>query len=135
MSQGKEKVIPILAMAMLLIGTTSAVYVNAGVSSTSLVEINNQEYSIDEIFSLGDSVTIQTDEGEKTGVSLENLIIRLNVGCPSCFKYAIKGRDGYQQTVDWELLKTGILTDYSNIYFPDTAHKFWVKDVIEIEVI
>ena len=32
------------------------------------------------------------------------------------------------------LLKTGILTDYSRVYFPNTAHTFWVRDVIEIEV-
>jgi hypothetical protein len=134
MSPRKEKVIPILAMVILLVGTFSAIYVNASISSTDLIKINNQEYSINEIFTFGENTTINTDEGEKTGVSLENLIIKLNIGCPSCFKYTIKGRDGYQQTVDWEILKTGILTDYSKIYFPNTAHKFWVKDVIEIEV-
>lgn len=135
MSPGKEKIIPILAIFILLVGTASAIYVNATISSTDLIKINNQDYSIEEIFSLGKNITINTDEGEKTGVSLENLIIRLNIGCPSCFKYIIKGRDGYQQTIDWEILKTGILTDYSKVYFPNTAHKFWVKDVIEIEVI
>jgi hypothetical protein len=135
MSLKKEKVIPILAIVILLVGTFSAIYVNASISLTDLIKINNQDYSIEEIFSLGEKTTINTDEGEKTGVSLENFIIRLNLGCPSCFKYTIKGRDGYQQTVDWEILKTGILTDYSKIYFPNTAHKFWVKDIIEIEVI
>ena len=134
MSLGKEKVISIVAIIILLIGITSAIYVNATISSTNLIKINNQDYSIEEIFSLAENTTINTDDGEKFGISLENLVIRLNIGCPSCCKYTIKSRDSYQQTVDWEILKTGILTDYYKVYFPNTAHKFWVKDVIEIEV-
>jgi hypothetical protein len=134
MSLGKERVLPIFAIVILLIGISSAIYVNASISSTDLIKIKNQYYSINEIFTLVEKTIINIDDGKKIGVSLENLIIKLDIGCPSCFKYTIKGRDGYQQTVDWEILKTGILTDYYKIYFPNTAHKFWVKDVIEIEV-
>jgi hypothetical protein len=32
------------------------------------------------------------------------------------------------------MLKTGILTDHRNVFFPDTAHYLWVKNIIEIEV-
>jgi hypothetical protein len=131
---GKEKIIPILAILLLLVGTASAVYVEVNNISTNTIKIDGQDYSIDELINLGEIITIKTDEGEKTGVSLESLIIKSNIGCPSCFIYTIKGADGFQQTIEWEIMKTGILTDYSRVYFPDTAHKFWVKGVYEIEV-
>ena len=131
---GKEKIIPIFAILLLLVGTASAVYVEVNKISTYTIKINGQEYSIEELFNLGEIITINTDEGEKTGISIESLIIKSNIGCPSCFIYIIKGADGFQQTVEWEIMKTGILTDYPRVYFPDTAHKFWVKGVYEIEV-
>jgi len=131
---GKEKIISIFAILLLLVGTSSAVYVEVNKISTASIKINGQEYSIEELFNLGEIITIDTDEGEKIGVSIESMIIKSNIGCPPCFIYIIKGADGFQQTVEWEIMKTGILTDYPRVYFPDTAHKFWVKGVYEIEV-
>ena len=131
---GKEKLIPIIAMIVLLIGSISAIYVHATQVNKDTITILGQEYSVDEIFNLIKIKTINTDIGEKTGVSLEDLILKLNIGCPSCKTYTIKGNDGYQQTVDWATLRTGVLTDFRTVYFPDTAHKFWVKNIIEIEV-
>ena len=83
---------------------------------------------------MGGQRVIETDEGEKTGIALDELIITVGVGCVNCHEYTIKAKDGYQQTVNWDILKTGILTDYGRVYFPDTAQTFWVRDVIEIEV-
>ena len=131
---GKEKIIPILAMIVLLIGIFSTVYVHASQIDKDTITINGQEYTIDQIFSIAESKTIETDEGAKTGISLEDLMIKVGISCQNCNKYTFKAKDGYQQTVDFETLKTGILTDYSRIYFPDTAHALWVMDVIEIGV-
>ena len=134
MNLGKEKLIPIFAMIVLLIGTFSAIYVNATQVDKDTITINGEEYTIDQIFSIARSKEIETDEGMKSGISLEDLMIKVGISCVSCSKYTFKAKDGYQQTVDFEILKSGILTDYSRVYFEDTAHALWVSDVIEIEV-
>lgn len=134
MISGKEKLIPIFAMIVLLIGTFSAIYVNATQVDKDTITINSQEYTIEQIFSIAKPKTIETDEGIKSGVSLKDLMIKVGISCTSCNKYTFKAKDGYQQTVDFEILKSGILTDYSRVYFPNTAHALWVSDVIEIEV-
>jgi len=131
---GKEKTIPIIAIILLLIGNFCAVYVHANQISKDTITINQEEYSIDQIFSIAEPKTIETDEGIKSGISLFDLMNKIGISCPTCNKFTFKAKDGYQQTVDLETLKTGILTDYSRIYFSDTAHALWVSDVVEIEV-
>ena len=44
-------------------------------------------------------VIFETDEGEKSGISLKDLILKTGISCPSCYEYTIKAKDGYQQTV------------------------------------
>ena len=134
MISGKEKLIPIFAMIVLLIGTFSAIYVNATQVDKDTITINGEEYTIDQIFSIAKSKEIETDEGMKSGISLEDLMIKVGISCMSCSKYTFKAKDGYQQTVDFEILKSGILTEYSRVYFEDTAHALSVSNVIEIEV-
>ena len=133
MKTGKE-LIPIIAMIVLLIGTFSSLYVHATQINKDTITINGQEYSIDQLFSMVNIITIVTDEGEKTGIALEDLILKVGKSCATCNDYTIKAKDKYQQTVNWDVMKTGILTDHSKVYFPDTAHSLWVRDVIEIEV-
>jgi len=131
---GKEKLIPLLAMSVLLIGIFSAIYVHATQVNKDTISINGHEYTIDTLFSIGIARTIKTDEGEKTGVALDDLMSKVGVSCLSCHSYIIKAKDRYQQTVSWDIMQTGILTDYDRVYFPDTAHAFWIRDVVEIEV-
>jgi hypothetical protein len=134
MIAGKEKLIPIFAIFILLIGTSSAIYVHATQINKDTITINGGEYTIDQLFSMVEIRSIETDEGEKTGIALDDLLVKVGVGCPSCHKYSIKAKDKYQQTVNWDVMKTGILTENSRVFFPDTAHSYWVRDVIEIEV-
>ena len=131
---GKEKLLPVLAIAVLLMGCLSALYVNAIELDSNTIKIKNVEYTINQIFSLAKTKTIITDDGKKTGVALDDLIINSGNKCLSCNKYTFKSKDGYQQTVTWDYLKKGVLTKENRVYFSNTAHAFWVKDVIEIEV-
>jgi len=131
---GKEKIIPILALIVLIIGGTSSAYVYVTQIDKETISINGNEYTVDQLSYMGETKTIQTVEGEKTGVSLEDLIPKLGIGCPSCHEYTIKAKDGYQQTVEWEIMKTGVLSSIKKVYFPDTPKKFWVGDIVEIEV-
>jgi hypothetical protein len=131
---GKEKIIPILALSVILIGIVSSVYVYATQIDKDTISINGNEYSIDEIFFIASKMTIETSEGEKTGASLEDLVMKAGVGCPSCYGYTIKAKDNYQQTVEWNIMKTGVLSKEGKVYFPNTPKKFWVSDIVEIEV-
>jgi len=131
---GKEKVLPVFAIAVLLIGCFSALYVNAIEDDSKTIKINDNEYTISQIFSLANTRTIITDEGEKTGVALDDLIIKTGIVCSSCNAYTFKSKDGYQQTVIWDYLEKGVLTKENRIYFSNSAHSFWVKDIVEIEV-
>jgi hypothetical protein len=131
---GKEKIIPILALIVIIIGGTSSAYVYLTQIDKETITINGEEYTIDELLFMGETKTIQTVEGEKTGAALEDLIQKMGVGCPSCHEYTIKAADGYEKTVTWDIMKTGVLTNIKKVFFPDTPKAFWVGDIIEIEV-
>lgn len=131
---GKEKLLPVLAIIVLLIGTFSALYVNATEITQEKIKINNESFTIEELYALGKEKTITTSDGEKTGVSLEQVAENVGISCLSCNKYTIKASDGYQKTVEWNVFKTGILTKEKRVFFPDAPHALWVRDVIEIGV-
>lgn len=131
---GKEKIIPILALIVILICGTSTAYVYVTQIDKETITINGEEYTFEQIFYIGVQKTIQTVEGEKKGISLEDMITKVGVGCPSCHEYIIKGKDGYQKTVNWDIMKTGVLADNKRVFFPDTPKAFWVSDIVEIEV-
>jgi hypothetical protein len=121
-------------MSLLIVGTSSAIYVNQTQTDKETITIYGFEYTIDQLFRIGIINTIITDDGEKTGIALDDLMNKLNINCPECSSYTIKGSDNYQHTIDWDILKTGILTDYRKVFFPDTPQYLWVKNIIEIEV-
>lgn len=133
MSMGKDKLIPVFAIVLLLVGISAVIYVHATHVDKDTITINGEEYTIDEIFTIAETKTISTDDGEKTGVSLEDLMNKIGGSCTGC-DYTFKAKDAYQQTVDYETLKRGVLTKDSRVFFTDTAHALWVSDVIEIEV-
>lgn len=137
MSMGKEKLIPILAIVVLLIGSFSALYVNANKVDLEkdTIIVNNQKFNTENLFQSIEIRSIETNEGEKTGLALDKIITFSGVNCPSCHKYTIIAKDSYQKTVNWEDMKKGVLTDYGRVYFKDKAHALWVYDVVEIEVI
>lgn len=131
---GKEKIIPIIAMVVVLIGVFSTLYVDASTTDKETITFNGQDYTIDQIFSLSSVKTIHTDEGEKTGAALDEFIVKTSDSCHSCGKYTFMSSDGYQQTVDWSLIQKGVITEEKRVFFPDTAHALWVRDIIEIKV-
>jgi hypothetical protein len=135
MIMGKEKLIPLLAAIILIISISLTIYVHATQIDKDTITLNGEEYTIDDIFFITEEKTVNTNEGEKTGADLEDLISKVGIGCPSCQEYTIKAKDGYLQTVNWDIMKTGIVDKDRKIFFPDTPKKFWVSDIVEIEVI
>ncbi|MDG6219019.1 MAG: hypothetical protein QCI00_06225, partial [Candidatus Thermoplasmatota archaeon] len=103
-------------------------------TQNELILINNQSLEIQAIFDSLSNKTIQTNDGEKMGISLSELLNSTQLSCPSCHSYTIKAKDGYQQTVIWDDMQQGVLTMEKRVYFPHLAHAFWIRDVVEIEV-
>ena len=64
MKLGKVNIIPIIAIFLLLVGTLSTVAVYSSQIDKDTVTISGEEYTIEQIFSLASSKTIETDEGE-----------------------------------------------------------------------
>lgn len=131
---GKEKIISIIALIILIISGTTQAYVFITQVDEEEITINGNSYTIEQLFFMGKTKTIQTIEGKKSGVSLEDLISKVGIGCPSCYEYTIKGGGNYEKTVNWDILKTGILDDTKKVYFPDTPKNLWIGDIYEFEV-
>lgn len=137
MSLSKERIIPIIAICVLLIGSFSSIYVYAlnsnFESNEDVIVINNEEYLLEYLFS---NIIIRNLYSiNASGIALDNIITSINVNCPSCNSYKIIGKDGYSQIVTWENMQNGVLTNEKKVVFSDLPKAFNVKDVVEIEVI
>jgi len=139
MIMGKEKIIPVLALVIILIGSISTVYVNAireddsvENADTDTITIYNNQYTIEQIFSMAE--TRNFEDLNFSGVALDDLIIEIGVECPECYTYTIIAEDGYQKTVNWENMQNGIITIDKMTVFTDLPKAYRVKDVVEIEV-
>ena len=134
----KQNIIPLLAITVLLIASVSTLYVHATqnqqISDSESIIINEQTFAVQSLFQTFSNITIQTDDGEKTGILLSDLLLSTDIECPICHSYLIIASDGYQQTVDWDDMKQGIITNEKRSYFPHLAHAFWVRNIINIEV-
>ena len=130
---GKEKLIPLVALIMLILGATSTVYVYATQIDTDTITINNIEYTVDQIFYVAEPRTF--DSLEYSGVALDDLILKTGIACAECHEYNISGDDGYQKTVQWENMQNGLLTNERKVIFTDLPKAFRVKNVITIEVV
>jgi hypothetical protein len=134
----KQNVIPFLAITVLIIGSLSALYVHVNQAQQSMnatsILINDQSFEIQTLFDTFSNTTIETDDGNKTGIILSSILLSTDLDCTNCYSYIIKASDGYQQTVSWDDIQQGILTMEKRAYFPHLAHTFWVRNIVEIEV-
>jgi hypothetical protein len=131
---GKEKLLPLLALLILILGSISSMYVYATTSTSEQITIKNATYTIDQLFLLGKQKTLIINEETYTGVALNDLIINLGSLQPEQHQYTIIGADGYQKTVTWENLQNGVLTKERSSIFSDLPKAFRVKDITSIEV-
>jgi len=129
---GKDRLIPIFALLILLIGSVSSIYVYATQTTTNTLLVNGQHYTIDQLFSLTKPRTV--NESEYTGIALDDLMLKTGVSEPEQHQYTLKASDGYEKTVTWENMKNGLLTKDRESIFSDLPKAFHVKDIIIIEV-
>ena len=129
---GKDRLIPIFALLILLIGSISSIYVYATQTTTSTLLVNRQHYTIDQLFSLAKPRTV--NDSQYTGIALDDLMLKTGASEPEQHRYTLKGSDGYEKTVTWENMKNGLLTKDRESIFSDLPKAFHVKDIITIEV-
>ena len=137
MTISKERIIPLIAICVLLMGSFSSIYVFAVdtdyATNQDVVIINDEEFSLENLFS--NTLSRNFDSMNVSGIALDNIITSININCPSCHSYKIIGKDGYSQTVTWENMQNGLLTNEKKVVFSDLPKAFNVKDVVEIEVL
>lgn len=129
---GKDRLLPIFALLILLIGSVSSIYVYATQATTDTLLVNRQHYTMDQLFSLTKPRTF--NESQYSGIALDDLMLKTGVSHPEQHTYTLKGVDGYEKTVTWENMKNGLLTKESESVFSDLPKAFRVKDIITIEV-
>jgi hypothetical protein len=130
---GKDRLLPILALILLFLASSSSLYVYATHTTTGTLQINGQDYTLDQLFSLVKPRSL--NESQYTGIALDDLLRQTGVTSPEQHTYTLKGADGYEKTVTWENMKNGLLTKNRESVFSDLPKAFRVKDIIAIEVI
>jgi len=128
----KDRLLPIFALLILLIGSVSSIYVYTTQATTDTMLVNGQYYTMDQLFSLAQPRTL--NESQYTGIALDDLMLKIGVLQPEQHMYTLKGADGYEKTVTWENMKNGLLTRDGESAFSDLPKAFRVKDIITIEV-
>ncbi len=128
---GKEKLLPIVALIIILIGAGSSAYVYASTIGSEYININGQDYTIEQLSFIGEERKFETF----SGVALDDLIIKIGVPNPEKHEYTIIAADSYQKTVNWENMKNGLLTKDRDSIFSDLPKSFRVRDIVKIEVI
>ena len=130
-TMGKDRVIPLFAMILLLIGCLSSLYVYANTIDTHTITINNKVFTYAQLAVHTNTRIIESNEG----FALDDLINNSGVTEPTHHEYVIIGADGYQKTVQWNHLQNGLLTPEGQVIFSDLAKAFRVMDVVMIKVI
>jgi hypothetical protein len=129
---GKERLLPIFALLILLTASTSSLYVYATQTTTDTLFVNGQHYTIDQLFSL--TKPRMFNDSQYTGIALDDLMLKTGVSHPEQHTYTLRGADEYEKTVTWENMKNGLLTKNRESIFSDLPKAFRVKDIVTIEV-
>ena len=132
MFMGKEKLIPIFAILILILGSGTTLFVHATQNNTKSIIVNEKTYTIDQIFFISQTRSFPTLD--ISGVALDDLLMKAGVVNPEQKTYTIIGADGYQKTVKWENIQNGLLTKDRQVFFSDLPKAFRIKDVTTIKV-
>lgn len=134
----KWNVLLFFLAATALVGSFSALaYTTLNQRPTDTFLVNGKEYDWETLYDDLDTENIDGIEG----VPLDELILDAGVENPGSHDYRIIAADGYLKTVDWNDMRTGIITlegkeDHDKmVIFREKAHAYWLYDVVEIRVV
>ncbi|MCK4614084.1 MAG: hypothetical protein KAU14_04705 [Thermoplasmata archaeon] len=122
----------IVAVIILLGSLSVLTYTTLTREDTDTVTVNGKEYAWDEMFEDFETTTLNGHEG----ILLSDLVNDTALKDQEDHDYKIVGADGYFKTVSWDDMQNGLLVKEDKMtVFPEKTKGFWIKDVIEIEVV
>ena len=131
---GTEKLLPLTAIAVLLVASFSSLYVYAAQTDSDFITINGSDYTLDQLFFMGEETILMSNDAEFTGILLSDLMIKVGIANPDDHTYTLIAADNYEKTVQWGHMQTGVLTEDGMSVFSDLPKAFRVKDIVRIEV-
>lgn len=129
-----QKYLPITAAIILIVAIAATLYVNSAKVDSTEITINGNQYTIDQLFEMGEERKIETEAGETgSGAALDQIMQKIGIPDPATKQYTLIGADGYQKTVTWENLQTGIITRSRESLFSSLPKAFYVEQIVEIK--
>lgn len=132
-----ERLAPLVAACLLLVGSISTVYVTSFQErqSTTSIEVNGVAVSIDHLFATYQEQTLETSIGEtRTGIAFVDLAREAGIADPASHTYRIIAADGYTKEVPGTYMQSSIITTEKRIIFAELPQQYWVRDIVEIKV-
>jgi len=104
---------------------------------SKIIEVNGWLYCWDQPFDKLEETSMFDDEDTNhTGVLLSDLVNDTGLKDQGNHNYTITAADGYAKTVSWENMTEGLLVkEQRKSVFPDMEKKYWIKDIVKIEVV
>ncbi|HDS59293.1 MAG TPA: hypothetical protein ENN54_03245 [Thermoplasmatales archaeon] len=133
-----ERLVPLVAACLLLLGTLSTIYVKSfqEQESTEFISLNGTAVSIDHLYATYSEQSLETSADEThTGIPFASLTQEAGIQDPAAHIYRIIAADGYTKEVEWKYLQNSVLTSDKRIIFAQLPKQYWVRDIVEIKVI
>ena len=122
----------IISVAILIGSFSALAYNTLNQKESDKFTVDGKEYEWDTLYDDFETTEVQGFEG----VPLPTILDNAGVSNPSSHDYKIVGADGYFKTVEWKDMETGILTfDGKKVVFETKAKAYWVRDIIDIQVV
>lgn len=122
----------VLALAIILGSLSALVYNAVNTRSTDVLTVNGKEYDWE---SMENDFDVMEYDGN-TGISIRELLSDSGIEDLEGRSFRFIGADGYEKEIPWSDMNNGMLnTDEKKAIFPDLAKAFWVRDLVEIEVV
>ena len=125
-------ILVVLALIILIGSFTALVYNAMSTEETDVLLVNDKEYDWG---SLERDLPMIEHEG-RTGISLAELLSDAGVKDIEAHSFRFIGADGYQKEIPGTDIVNGLIDlNEKKVIFPTMAKAFWVRDLVEIEVI
>lgn len=124
-------VLGIIAIIVLAGSFSILMYNTLTEEDTDTLTVNGTEYTWEDLFDDFDTTTLDDNEG----ILLSDIVEDTELANPEDHEYKIIASDGYTKTVSWDDMQNGIVQESKETYFSELPKQFYVKDVVEIEVV
>ena len=105
--------------------------------TTPTISVVGTLFTWDQPFDMFDERTVQDNESNiYEGVSPSDLVNTSGLNDPGTHNFTIIASDNYSKEVTWDDMMNGILVkDERKSVFPEKEQKYWIKDIVRIEVV